>query len=158
MALALATALLAALLVAPVSANAAPRKPTIASAKLTPLPGQTEAGLAQITVRRNRRASIIAVLIGLTADPNEPTTGTYTLRLSRRTCGSLRDDQSRPRFVGRNLLRTADYTQEGSAMFDDTDVMHLLGRRWRRARSANLLFRNPAGERRIVACGRLAIR
>jgi hypothetical protein len=147
----LALAVLALTAVAPPAADAAKRERGVyAGSVLRPLPGHTERGIVH-AFARPKTAGIIAILIGLTADPNDPSGNTYGLHLSRQSCAAIQAGPDRPPSLGADLFGSIDLIRDGSSGYlDDTDVVQIKPARLRAAKSMVLVGAGGA-----VACGRL---
>jgi hypothetical protein len=120
---------------------------TFMSAELRPLGERTERGIAHIRATP-KSAGIIAILIGLTDTPPDPSGNDYSLRLARQPCRVVRRQPSPTSYVSRNLLNSE--VTRPSHYLDDTDIV--LGKRWRKARSMVLLYRD-GGNFAPRACG-----
>jgi hypothetical protein len=148
----LVAAVACALAAAPAAAGTKRDRGLRAIAELKPFPGQTERGMVQLSVKP-RSSGIIAILIGLAADPSDPSGNTYSLRLSRRSCASLRRNPARPLFRGPDLLASGKLEREGSSGYlDDTDIV--MSRRTLRGVKSIILGGPGAGPH---ACGRLGL-
>jgi hypothetical protein len=154
---------LAALLVAalPSSAEAKRLRGNLLVAHLQPLSGADERGTLHMTVREGQ-LSIIAILIGLKADPQTADarsaggsdTFTYKLRLSRRTCGQFEEGVRRPRFIGPALNEiVGDFDGDGTDSVGILDGTSNTFRGLRRARSVVLYVEQDNIATR--ACGKV---
>lgn len=108
--------------------SAAPEsaKGTLAISELRSLSGDSEHGLVQITAQPDS-AEIIAVLIGITVDPSDPSENTFYLVASRRSCAAIRESPDDPGVIAKLAKVTVDSSGSAYIGTDITGTIRLRG-------------------------------